>query len=164
MRRALAALVLLAVAVAGCDPVNTGPANPAPPPPPENVNPAPAGRGFNLNLTALDASGQAVRLQVDCTIVGYAGNRVVMVDGKPYQNEYLDLHTPARLEIKDFAHVTTIEFLCTAYGEPGDEFRCRVTSVSGRPVQFVGGLVIDRDIISEDDRFATCSGSINART
>jgi hypothetical protein len=161
MRRILLALLAL-VALTGCDPVNTG--NPAPPPPPGNVNQPPAGRGFNLNLTAIDTSGRAVRLEADCTIIGYAGGRVVMVDGRPYENEYRGLHTPARLEIKDFAQVTTIEFLCTAFGEPGDEFRCTVTSVSGRPVQFVGGLVIDRDVVAEEDRFATCSGTINART
>jgi hypothetical protein len=157
IKRALLAVLLL-VTLAGCDPVK-GPANPAPPPP-GNVNQPPGGRGFNLLLQVFAADGLEASRHVDCTIVGYAGGKVVMVDGKPYQNQYNDITTPTILKLIDLATVTSIEYLCTAYGHPGEEFVCTVTKISGGPAQ---GRFNNLDVIDADS-VATCSGTINART
>lgn len=125
-----------------------------------------AGRGYRLLLQVFDRHGGPVARKAECTIVAYsAPDRVVTVDGKPYNNHYEITigGSGYRLNIIDTAEAVTIEWICTMTGRPGDEFLCTVNKMGGGPANFIGEPNV-RDLVAGDDNVAMCSGTINARS
>lgn len=157
--RTLAALGLVIAALGACDPKTGGKPSAAD---------GGGGRGYTLRLDVFGKNGKQITRPVDCTITGYADDKVVTVDGSPQVNKYRNLPTPYKLKILDLAEVTEIEFMCAMEGLLGDEFLCTVTTLAGGPARFIGE-VFDRDLIGKADMIgttgiATCTGRINARS
>lgn len=158
MRRTLITLLMLATLapLGGCLPADGD----VPPPAPE-----PGAADFIVRLMAFDASGLEARRRVHCSLVGYAGTRVVeFIDTKTgnvtrYAQDYPDLVTPAKLNLYDYAALERIEIICTMGGNPGDELTLTVTTRAGLAANFQGQ---DRDLIGEHDVVlaALCSGTI----
>ena len=123
---------------------------------------------YVMHLTALDNDVKPARRSVDCTVIGYAADKVVQITDtatgrtQPYELNVDDMLTPTDLVIKNYAGVDRIEILCTMVGQLGDSFHCEVTTSSGRVAPLFGS--VDYDRIDEAGKFAICTANINARS
>jgi hypothetical protein len=155
-RKWIVAVAALALVVA-CEPATTGPVPPAAP-------------RYVVFLTVIDSDETEPEREIDCTVIAYAADKVIMVKDaktgveKPVELDItLTVPKERRLSIDDQAGADRIEFICTMLGEYGDSLDCEVTdAVTGHLAAMFGSQ--DYDLIDNPlGGLATCAGSINVK-
>jgi hypothetical protein len=153
---------LLAVVALGCG---------LAPKPKPNMPPLPSpsiDAEYLVHLTALDNKTKYIDREVDCTVIGKAANKVILItDTKtglqvPYQL-LVPLHLPQerRLRITDTAGTDRIEFVCSMAGNYGNSLDCETTvAATGKLAPMTESK--DFDLIEDlKGGIAICSGAIN---
>jgi hypothetical protein len=174
-RKAIAAALLLAITLTGCQPIDDGkPTNPKPTASAANRNPS-AGKNqggfadYSVIVTAVDAAHpelERVSRILVCNILGLdaSGLTVTLEDARTGRSgEYaitIDKNTPARLLLYGARGLAVLQVTCVMFGNPGDSILCEFLDSRGRPAPMV--FLRDHGMVGKHSKSARCLGYINA--